>query len=107
MAFILENLNPVGGQSRRGKAPQIYTYSTLDAHTTVDGASYFNGGSGTPYGGAYSILEPGDIIYVVVWTTAIGEGGTISTYGTHLVNGKSAGTLDVTNVTTGTVTDSD
>lgn len=104
MAFILENLAPVSS-SRRGKAPNMWTYSTLDAHTTVDGAGYFN--AGTAYQGAYNLLEVGDIINVVVWATAIGEGGTISTYGPHIVNGKSAGTIDVTNVTAGTVTDSD
>lgn len=105
MAFDITNLQPLGGQGKRGKAPQVFTYATLDAHTTVDGAGYFN--SSTAYGGAYNMLEIGDIIYVVVWATAIGTGGTVSTYGTHIVVDKASGTLDVTNVTTGTVTDSD
>lgn len=105
MAFDITYFNPVGGQSKRGKAPQVFTYATLDAHTTVDGAGYFN--SSVAYGGAYNMLEIGDIIYVVVWATAIGAGGTMSTYGPHIVIDKSAGTVDVTNVTTGTVTDSD
>ena len=105
MAFDIANFNPLGGNSKRGKAPQMFTYATLDAHTTVDGAGYFN--SSTAYGGVYNLLEIGDIIYVVVWATAIGTGGTVSTYGPHIVVDKASGTVDVTNVTTGTVTDSD
>jgi len=98
MAFILENLNPVGGQSRRGKSSQIWSYWTLDATATVDTAGYFNN--------AADLLSVGDIIYRVSWTTAVGT-GTISTYGTHIVNSISAGVVDVTDTTTGTVTDTD
>jgi hypothetical protein len=105
MAFDLTNFSPLGGNSRRGKAPQLFSYATLDAHTDVDAAGYFNGA--VAYGGAYHLLERGDIIYVVVWATAIGTGGTVSTYGPHVVIDKADGTVDVTNVTTGTVTDSD
>lgn len=105
MAFILENFSPIGGNSRRGKAPQHFSYATLDAATDVDGAGYFNGG--VAYGGAYHLLEPGDVIHRVTWATAIGTGGTVSTYGTHLVNSKSAGVIDVTNETDLTETDSD
>lgn len=105
MAFDIAYFQPIGGQGKRGKAPQIFSYATLDAHTTVDGAGYFN--SATAYGGVYNQLERGDIIYVTVWATAIGTGGTVSTYGPHIVIDKADGTVDVTNVTTGTVTDSD
>lgn len=105
MAFDIAYFNPVGGQSKRGKAPQQFTYATLDTHATVDGAGYFN--SATAYGGVYHQLEIGDIIDVVVWSTAIGTGGTLSTYGRHIVKDKASGTVDVTNVTVGTVTDSD
>lgn len=104
MAFDITNFQPVGGQGRKGKAPQIFSYSTTDAHATVDGAGYFNGG--TAYGGVYEMLEKGDVIYVTVWGTAVGT-GTVSTYGTHVVKDKASGTVDVTNVTVGTVTDSD
>ncbi len=104
MTFALANLQMVGG-SRRGKAPAMWTYATLDAHTDVDGAGYFN--AAVAYGGAYHLLEKGDIINVVVWATAIGTGGSVSTYGPHIVLDKASGTVDVTNVTTGTVTDSD
>lgn len=104
MAFNIAYLNPVGGQSKRGLAPQQFTYATLDAHADVDAAGYFN--SGVAYAGAYNLLEKGDIIDVVVWATGIGT-GTISTYGRHIVKDKASGTIDVTNVTVGTVTDSD
>lgn len=105
MAFTIANLQPIGGQAKRGgTAPQLWTYSTLDAHTTVDGSGYFN--LATAYDGAYHLLNVGDIIYVVVWATAIGT-GTISAYGPHIVMTKSAGTIDVSNVTAGTVTNSD
>ena len=105
MAFTIANLQPVGGQAKRGVSPQVFSYATLDTHATVDAAGYFN--SAVAYGGAYSMLEIGDIIDVVVWATAIGTGGTLSTYGRHIVKDKSAGTVDVTNVTVGSVVDSD
>lgn len=105
MTFALANLSPIGGNSRRGKASQHWSYWTLDAATDVDGAGYFNGA--VAYGGAYNLLEVGDVIHRVTWSTAIGTGGTVSSYGTHLVNGKSAGTVDVTNETDLTETDSD
>lgn len=102
--FVLANLS-AASTSRRGKSPQIWTYATLDAATDVDGAGYFN--SAVAYGGAYHLLEKGDIIHRVTWSTAIGTGGTVSSYGTHLVVDKSAGTVDVTNETDLTETDSD
>lgn len=104
MAFDIANLQPLGGQGKRGKASQHWSYWTTDAHATVDGSGYFN--SSVAYDGAYHLLSLGDVIHVVVWGTAVGT-GTVSTYGTHIVNGKSSGTVDVTNVTVGTVTDSD
>jgi hypothetical protein len=105
MAFTIANLQPIGGQAKRGgTAPQLWSYSTLDAHATVDTSGYFN--LSTAYDGAYHLLNVGDVIWVTVWVTAIGT-GTISTYGTHIVMTKSAGTIDVSNVTVGTVTNSD
>lgn len=105
MAFTIANLSPIGGNSRRGNAPQHWSYSTLDAATAVDAAGYFN--LATAYGGAYNLLEVGDVIHRVTWSTAIGTGGTISSYGTHIVNAKASGTVDVTNETDLTETDSD
>lgn len=105
MSFDLAYFNPLGGNSKRGKAPQHFTYATLDAATDVDGSGYFNGG--VAYGGAYHLLEAGDVIHRVTWATAIGSGGTVSTYGTHIVNSKASGVIDVTNETDLTETDSD
>lgn len=105
MAYNEDYLNMLGGQSKRGKAPQRLSYATLDTHATVDTAGYFNGG--TAYGGAYNLLEVGDIIDVVVWDTAIGTGGTISTYGKHIILSKASGVLDASDVTVGVVTDTD
>ena len=78
----------------------FYRYDTTDAHTVVDGAGYFNNDDDDQK------MVVGDIIYVVVWSTAV-RTGTISTYGTHIVNEVSSGAVDTSNVTTGTVTDSD
>lgn len=100
MAFDIANFGPLGGQSRRGKAPMWWTYTTTDAHTAVDAAGYFNGG--VAYAGVYNHLEIGDVIYVCVTST-----GSLSTAGVHIVKDKASGTVDVANVTAFTVTDSD
>jgi hypothetical protein len=100
MAFTIANFSPIGGQGRQGKAPQLFSYGTLDTHATVDASGYFNSVAGQ--------LHIGDVIFVTVFATAIGDGGTVSTYGTHIVNAKSAaGVIDVTNVSVHTVVDSD
>ena len=51
MAFDRANWSPIGGQSKRGKAPQMWSYTTTDAKTVVDGAGYFNDVSGDVMGG--------------------------------------------------------
>ena len=78
----------------------FYRYDTTDAHTVVDGAGYFNNDDDDQK------MVVGDIIYVVVWSTAV-RTGTISTYGTLIVNEVSSGAVHTSNVTTGTVTDAD
>lgn len=98
MAFILANLAPVGGQSTKGRAPQKFTYATLDTHATVDTTGYFNA--------AAAILAPGDIIEVVVFTTTLFTGA-VSTYGPHIVLSNDGTVVDVSNVTVGVVTDTD
>ena len=104
MAFILDNFAPAGQNSKPGAAPSMFTYHTMDTHATLDTAGYFNAGS--PFKGVYNMLNKGDIIDVVVWTTAIGTGA-VSTYGRHIVKDKAAGVLDVGDVTVGVVTDTD
>lgn len=104
MPFIRANFGPVGELSRpstsgTGEAvagqPNLWAYRTQDAHGTVDGAGYFND--------VRQLLEVGDIIHVVV----INGSGVVQTYGQHIVMTKSATAVDVSNVTVGTVTNSD
>ena len=76
-----------------------WRYDTLDTHATVDTAAYFTGDS-------VGMMRVGDLIDVVVWTTAI-RTGTISTYGRHIVNSSTGSAIDVSDVTVGTVTDTD
>ncbi len=97
MAFDSSNLvlvSSVNGFS-------LYRYDTMDAHATVDSSGYFNNDDDSQN------LAVGDLIDVVVWATAI-RSGTVSTYGRHVVLSVSAaGVVDVSDVTVGTVTDTD
>ncbi len=78
-----------------------YRYDTMDAHATIDTDGYFNNTDDALN------LSAGDIIDVVVWATAI-RTGTVSTYGRHIVIDVDAdGTVNTSDVTVGTVTDSD
>ncbi|MCK5609075.1 hypothetical protein KAR91_44785 [Candidatus Pacearchaeota archaeon] len=77
-----------------------YRYDTLDAHAAVDTDGYFDNGDDDQNIGV------GDIIDVVVWATAI-RTGTISTYGRHIVMIVTAGSVDTSDVTVGTVTNTD
>lgn len=99
MPLELPFLVPMTHQGRRGQATTRWSYWTLDPAATVDTAGYFNG--------AANLLQVGDIIDRVTWTTAIGAGGTISTYGAHIVNSISGGVVDIADATAGTVTDTD
>lgn len=83
MAFDATNFQPIGGQSRRGKAPQMWSYTTEDTAATVDTAGYFNA--------IYNLLEIGDRIYRVTTSS-----GAFSTAGDHVVTGKASGAIDVT-----------
>ena len=107
MAFDITNLQPIGGTGRRGKSSQLWSYWTTDAHTTVDGSGYLNGG--VAYSGAYGMMNIGDVVYVTVWSGTLGSesAGAISAYGPHIVMNRANGQIDLSNVTTGTVTDSD
>lgn len=99
MTFDITYLVPQTDQAKKGVATTRWSYWTLDAHATVDSSGYFNSAS--------KLLQVGDIIDVVVWSTAIGSGGTVSTYGPHIVLSNASGVVDVSNVTVGVVTDSD
>jgi hypothetical protein len=99
MAFDINYLVPTTDQAKKGVASTRWSYWTLDAAATVDTAAYFNG--------AAKLLQVGDIIDRVTWATAIGTGGTISTYGSHIVNSNAAGVVDVSDANAATVTDTD
>ena len=98
MAFDINYLVPITEQSKSGVSTTRWSYWTLDATATVDTVGYFNAAS--------KLLRVGDIIDRVTWATAIGT-GTISTYGTHIVNQNAAGVVDTSDATAGVVTDTD
>ena len=101
MAFIRANFGAIGGQSKAGLggAPAMYSYKTDDSAATVDSADYFLA--------LKDVLKVGDIIYRVTVTNLGASNEATSTYGPHLVNAVSSTSVDVSDATTGTVTDTD
>ena len=93
MAFSRTGWNPIGGQSKKGVAPQLFTYTTTDAVGTVDGEGYFND--------VASDVSVGDVIISVTST-----GGTLAS-SIHTVASNASGVVDVTNGTTIAQTDGD
>jgi hypothetical protein len=93
MAFARAGWSPAGGQSLKGSAPQMWTYTTTDAKTVVDGAGYFNA--------VADDVTVGDIIYSYAST-----GGT-ATATLHIVLSNASGVVDVSDGTAIAVTDSD
>tara|TARA_B100000989_G_scaffold254089_1_gene202675 strand:- start:415 stop:696 length:282 start_codon:yes stop_codon:yes gene_type:complete len=93
MAFSRTGWNPIGGQSKKGVAPQLFTYTTTDAVGTVDGAGYFND--------VASDVSVGDVIISVTST-----GGTLAS-SIHTVASNTGTIVDVTNGTTIAQTDGD
>jgi|TARA_R100001530_G_scaffold61167_3_gene44165 hypothetical protein len=96
MAFTTANLINIGNFN----GYNYWRYDTTDTHATLDSAGYFNNEDDD------QIMGVGDIIDVVVWSTAV-RSGTISTYGRHIVNAVSSGAVDTSDVTVGTVADTD
>tara|TARA_R100001163_G_scaffold30902_3_gene24260 strand:+ start:2209 stop:2490 length:282 start_codon:yes stop_codon:yes gene_type:complete len=93
MAFSRDGWGPLGGQSKRGSAPQMWTYTSTDAKTAIDAAGYFNNVSDE--------VTVGDIIYS--WAST---GGT-ATASWHVVVSNASGVVDVGDGVTIAVTDSD
>ena len=92
MPFVADNFQPIGGQSKAGNAPQLWSYTTPDATTVVDDSGYFNAVAG--------ILRVGDLIYRVTTSS-----GSVSTAGWHVVlTISAAGVVDVSDTTALTVT---
>ena len=56
MAFARAGWNPIGGMSKRGSAPQMWSYTSTDAIATVNTAGYFNS--------VADEVKVGDLIYV-------------------------------------------
>lgn len=95
MAFSSTGFNPIGGQSKAGNAPQIWSYTTTDTAATIDTSGYFNS--------VASLLKVGDLIYRVTTSS-----GAVSTAGLHVVMTISAaGVVDVADTTAMTVTNTD
>ena len=93
MAFDRDGWNPIGGQSKKGTAPQLFTYTTTDAVAAVNTAAYFNDVS--------SEVSVGDVIISVTST-----GGTLAS-SIHTVASNASSVVDVTDGTTIAQTDSD
>ena len=97
MAFDSSNLSLISSVNGYG----FYRYDTMDAHAVIDTDGYFNNSDDDQK------LNVGDFMYVVVWATSV-RTGTISTYGTQIVNAvTSAGVVDTSDVTVNVVTDTD
>ena len=56
MSFSRTGWNPIGGMSKRGSAPQIWSYTTTDSLATMNTSAYFNSVSDE--------VKVGDLIYV-------------------------------------------
>ena len=94
MAYDVTGLQPIGGVSKAGNAPTLWSYKTTDAHGTVDTSGYFNA--------AASILRVGDVILVTVFS-----GSSVSTAGWHVVISNTGTVVNVSDVTALTVTNTD
>ena len=93
MAYAVAGLQPIGGQSKAGNAPQVWSYTSTDAKTAIDASGYFNDAS--------DLLKVGDLIYVHAST-----GGT-RTYSLHPVGSNASGVVDIGDGTAVSATDSD
>lgn len=56
MAYSATGLQPIGGQSKAGNAPQMWSYTSTDAIATVNTSGYFNSAS--------DLLKVGDLMYI-------------------------------------------
>lgn len=84
MAYTAGNLVLMG----TGNGFNHYRYDTTDTAATVDGSGYFNNSDDSLN------LQKGDIIEVVVWTTAI-RTGTVADIAKHIVMLNTAGVIDL------------
>lgn len=93
MAFSRTGWNSIGGMSKKGTAPVIWTYTTTDTIATCNTAAYFNSVSDE--------VSVGDLIFVNSST-----GGTLVATLVYVLSNAS-GVVDVNDGTTLANTDSD
>ena len=93
MAYDKTNLQPIGGQSKAGTAPQMWSYTAPgnDAIADINTEGYFNNAS--------DVLKVGDLIHV--WDSSVPT----STLVTVLSN--ASGVVDVSDGTALSVADAD
>ncbi len=91
MAFARAGWNPIGGQSKKGSAPAMWSYTSTDAIATVNNAAYFNSVSDE--------VSVRDIIFVVDSNTPT----------LHIVSvlSNASGVVDISDGTAIAETDSD
>ena len=88
MAFTTLNFTPIGGQSKRGAAPQEYSYRTTDSVATMDTSGYFNT--------VAALLDVGDRIRVQV-VDSITAPTAITADQTLVVQANASGVIDTYN----------
>jgi len=93
MAYSKDNLQPIGGQSKAGNAPQMWSYTApgTDALADMNTSGYFNDAS--------SVLKVGDLVYL--WDASV------PTASLAVVLSNAAGVVDVSDGTAIAVTDAD
>jgi len=93
MAYNKDNLQPIGGQSKAGNAPQMWSYTApgTDALADMNTAGYFNDAS--------SVLKTGDLIYL--WDASVPTASLVA------VLSNASGVVDVSDGTAIAVTDAD
>lgn len=100
MAFDNTYLSQVGPGG--GKAPRIWVYKTEDTLATVDTADYFLLG-----GKKARNFEIGDVVFVSVVTNIGASNEALADHGYVVINSVSNTSVDTTNETASTTTDSD
>jgi hypothetical protein len=91
MAFARTGWNPIGGQSKKGTAPQMWSYTSADSIATVNTAAYFNDVS--------QDVSVGDVIFV--------HDSATPTMSIVMVLTNASGVVDVSDGTTVSVADAD
>ena len=91
MAYARAGWTPIGGTSKRGSAPQMWSYTTTDSLATMNSEGYFNSVSAE--------VKVGDLIYV--------HDSNTPTASLVVVLSNASGVVDVSDGTALSVADSD